>query len=219
MKRTIVLLLCILAISSCKKKNGTLKGVVTYHINGKADVGATVYAVSIDLFPQKDFDKLKYQMLSALYRNMCLRDDINLYRDSLRLNDLELDKKNGNISLQQYADEKKAIFESIDLDSSYKAEPKAWLIKNSVYKPEDYRLADSLARLAAVSLQDDKETLKTSVDGNGNFVISLPPGKFYVMIQSSNTSGTDLLDINGKLHLEIQDIVSEKENVLVCKFL
>ena len=222
MNRIILLVICIFILSACRKKDGVLKGHITYYSEEdsaeKADSGAAVYAINTDSFPKYKFDIIAAQILNEQYKNRYDTGRQHLLFDSIKLRDLDSDLKHAKLSRLNYEERKNAILNSLKTDSLDMNTQKLKLTESSVFDDKAYWRSDSLATVAQGELQYNNSSYKVNADGNGDYVLQLPPAKYDVLVLSAHRKGEDFLDARGKMQLKIQTIVSEKESELNHKF-
>ncbi|MGN7824568.1 hypothetical protein ACTJJB_30880 [Chitinophaga sp. 22536] len=80
---------------------------------------------------------------------------------------------------------------------------------------------DSLATRAFKNLlviKYSKNVQSTIVDGAGNYSLSVPPGVYYIVIQSNNRKGSTVYDVMGKMYAKKIVVVANQVTNVSNKF-
>lgn len=186
-----VFIFCNIYNSYCQNCN--VSGVVTYFFNkyqgDKPDIGAKVYV--IDSISNIDFD---YKAISHLNFG---KSFITLYNNYYRMNlqNEELLKLYGN--KKKYAEQ---IKEANDNKEYYKKKMDEFyteMIKYNVETDEKLKELHKKTYETCSNAINKENTISKTVNGTGDYSITINSGTYYVLIISKNRTGTGLSDYSG----------------------
>lgn len=186
MKKQFILIALSLILFSCKQDPGEIRGVVTYFFNDnfgqKPDVGATIYVTNITN------DSLLKIPLAIKFLNKYEKDsnDIKKYKTDIKYN------------TDYIKNEGWKEWPSIEYQKEYKELHTKWLSEAK----ENLNKAIGIIQKDLDTLKithydqypkfiqriiNDKETLKSQVDANGNYSIpQVKPDNYTVLIYTAN---------------------------------
>lgn len=73
---------------------------------------------------------------------------------------------------------------------------KKWKVEDDeLFEALDTRLTQSILKLTYSSF-----VIKSIVDGNGTYSLTVPPGEYYIFIKSNNRKGLSISEIQGKIY-------------------
>ncbi len=175
-----------------ESKKGTLSGVVTYFFNNnfgyKPDIGSEVMLVSKVASPEFDFSVVEKFLQVNLI--MTLR--------SLEIHNAAMLAKIGMRTPTPIA--------AGELEKAGIANESDWAA-----------LTKQAADMWSIAERGNK-TIKLVADGNGSFKRSIPPGEYYVLIRSKQRTGSNTLEIFGKVQAKKVVISSDEEVSVSAKF-
>jgi hypothetical protein len=88
----------------------------------------------------------------------------------------------------------------ISIDGKVPSDVSAKLEKYGVAKKNDFDSLDLRTAKSLIHIEDNKTTIKTVVDGSGNYSVSLKPGTYYVYIKSNNRKEISITEISGLIY-------------------
>lgn len=177
-----------------ESKKGTLSGVVTYFFNNnfgyKPDIGSEVMLVSKAASPEFDFSVV--EKFVRVNRIRTLR------------------------SLENYT---AVLFAKRGTRTPTPTPIAAGELKKAgIANESDWEALTKQADDMWSTAERGNKTIKLVADGNGSFKRSIPPGEYYVLIRSKQRSGSNTLEILGKVHAEKVVISYDEEVSVSAKF-
>jgi hypothetical protein len=181
----------VIIFSSCTKDPGKINGVATFFFNKYQGYKPDIGA---KVYVTKlNCDSIK-DFLFAEEINSSIEFDKSMIKEykSMSLSgieDLENQLKDSQIRLNKYA-------------------------KDSA----DFRVKEVGISGSLFAIRTDKNTLKTTVDGVGNYSIEVPPGDYYVIFISSGRKKSNMLESSGNIIVESVKVESKKTANVDAKF-
>lgn len=189
----------------------TISGVVTYYFNeyqgNKADIGASV--ILIDSVKVKNFNYKLYENYNygKSYQNIYFSSQLRYERYLAAFKKTEGKKKylEDNEKFRKGMEDAKN-----DMENNMKQ-----IVLYEYDTPEKAAKNSSALYIQLIKLGDDLP--KKTVDGTGQYSLTVKPGIYYVYIKSKNRyDKLDILELDGKVYIE-KIKISENENKDVSK--
>lgn len=204
MKKIIIALVVLFA--SYGYSQNKIKGVVTYYFNeyqgNKPDIGALVSVVDSTKIKNFDFDLWTNYNFGKGYRKI-YSDYSKIYNNYEYLYNSTLGKKKKLVDNERYKlameDAKKSMEENLVILEKYNSET------DDKFKNIDKMLFPTLFQF----VNGKEPFIQSTVDGVGNYSISVKPGVYYVYIKSKNRTGLTITDASGITYIQkikIKDI-------------
>lgn len=168
MKKYILLLLFSILLMYCGTRTVKVSGVVTYFFNEnfgqKPDLGATIYFLDQNKLNESDKDSL-----------LSLKTPWSVTKLSPKHATNRLKIKQWNLELLNNKSKKNAIEDSL----------------RTVYLEESIDRQKVIDYFKNLMLTSNNEHLKCTANGNGEFNINMPTGRYYILVVFSNREGID----------------------------
>jgi hypothetical protein len=211
MKEKLILIACILlSIIGCKKEPGKLSGVVTYFFNknfgDKPDVGANIYILN-----SNDIDSNSIKHLAEIGVISTFYYGVEDFKRSMKSDSIE-------VATSPYADIRDMYKQSMEQDKSLIETYQSSLDRYNIKSEDDFNRFDQSAHDELESFKNNKQVSTFVVDGNGNFSTMLPPGKYWVLIESNHREGQSKTELLHQIHLKSVEVVTEKEKTVNANF-
>lgn len=87
-----------------------------------------------------------------------------------------------------------------------------------ISKDADFDSIDHRNGRQTLDLSVNGHSRNTTVDASGNYSMSLPPGTYYILIQSNNRRGRNFTEVTGKLRTRKVRLTDSEEMNFSCKF-
>jgi uncharacterized protein (UPF0305 family) len=208
MKRIIVALIFMNTVFGFSQVK--IKGVVTYYFNeyqgNKPDIGATVVAVDSTLIKKFDYELWSNYKYGKSYRYI-YSNSKKIYENLEYMYNGTLGKKKRIAENEDYKlrmeEAKKSMEDELKTLEKYNSET------DEKFKNIDKTLAPSLFQF----LSGKEPFIETTVDGVGNYNISVKPGVYYVYIKSKNRTGLTVTDISGTTYITKVKVTNNDKDV------
>lgn len=221
MKKTLLLITFIVffinttKVFSQNEVSGTVTYLYNYYQGNKADVGSKVYLIDSIMFSNiKNYENLKnYSLLSdkRSLANYCIKDlaEYNSEKEYKKLVKQKENLENKNKHLQ---DKNKEDYKNIindlkpfnDKIESKKKELEKWandLKDNKALTDDEWNIYCRNAAESLIDLSNSKNAKTNTINGVGMYTFKkVENGTYYVIIQSKNRSGLDVLSFMGKVY-------------------
>ena len=212
MKKVTFLVVAILLYAFSFAQNASLKGVVTYYFNkyqgDKPDVGAKVFAVDSASYVEnsKVLDSFR---TASTYQS--------IYESSLYVaksyKDLAAMIKGKKKQADTYADYMNKYTEALaDAEKS-----KLKLMSINAFEKKDFNALDTRALIALLTAQTESNQ-NTTVDGVGNYSLSLPPNVYYIIVISNSRKRSTVSEIGGSFAVKKVDLKNKTQAEFSKKF-
>jgi len=176
-------------------QNTNINGVVTYFFNDnlgdKPDIGAKVYVVDSltnTVFKNNTIDSFIYV---KTYRRI-YQTYLRIFSDYTGIAKGYEGKKKHKEEYQTYKtktdDAKKNVDEYFNK-----------LLVYGIDTDEKFEALDKRAAQSIVSLNENNSLVRT-VDGNGNYSISVKPGTYFILIISKGRTGMSISEVMGQIY-------------------
>lgn len=221
MKKSLLLIAIITLFTTKSFSQNEVSGTVTYLYNyyqgNKADVGSKVYLIDSIMFSNiKNYENLKnYSLMSAKrsLANYCIKDlaEYNSDKEYKKLVKQKENLENKNKHLQvKYKEDYGNIINDLkpfnDKIEGKKKELEKWtndLKDNKALTDDEWKIYCRNAAESLIDLSNSKNAKTNTINGVGMYTFKkVENGTYYVIIQSKNRSGLDVLSFMGKVFSE-----------------
>lgn len=193
-------------------QTATVKGVVTYYFNqyqgDKPDIGAKVYAVDSASYFQNykviDSFQLASSFKSILNSNLSIAES---YKTLMKRT------KGKKKMVDSYNDYEKRYNEAVADVDLYTAKLSAM----NVLSKEGFEELDKRTVRALFEAKQDSRP-NTTVDGSGNYTLSLSPNVYYVLIISDNRTRLSISEIGGSFAIRKVNLTKNTNAEFSTKF-
>ncbi len=221
MKNTILLITVFIFLINTNKiiSQNEVSGTVTYLFNyyqgDKADIGSKVYLIDSITFSRiKNYKNLKdYSTMKATRSllNYCIEDLAKLYSEKeykkLIKKKEKLENKNKHLQDKNKEDYKNIMNDLKPFNNKIedkKKELEKWknnLKEKKALTDDEWKIYCHNAAESLIDLSNSKNVKKKTVNGVGMFTFKkVENGTYYVIIQSKNRSGLNVLSFMGKVY-------------------
>lgn len=203
MKKYFLILIVLPFVSFAQSK---ISGVVTYYFNeyqgDKADIGSKVYILSGTIISKEQIASVDSFQTGKFYRNLYSKYTV------MKANYFPLVKQyEGKKRFKEKYEENKLYYNNLDKSATeYYNE----CIKYGVETDEKFKALDERV-FKILRLLPESAIAKTTVDGVGNYSISIVPGVYYILIVSKNRTGSTISDVMGKFYLKQVEVKSNEQ--------
>jgi hypothetical protein len=190
--------------------NSSIKGVVSYYFNkyqgDKPDLGASV--VVVDSIKANNFD---FKLWNNYYFGKSYRSTYSLSKITLDNYTSLYNKAKGDEKLKY---QERMEIAQRDVDRYYQD-----LVKYNCETDEKFKSLDEELFPKLVPFINGKEPyIETTVDNNGNYLINVAPGTYYVYIKSKNRKGITMIDVMGDTYIQKVKVTKNQSKDLSHNF-
>ncbi|UMB55349.1 hypothetical protein MKD41_07725 [Lutibacter sp. A64] len=221
MKKALLLIASIIIFINTTKvfSQNEVSGTVTYLFNyyqgNKADVGSKVYLIDSTMFSKiKNYENLKnYSLMNSkrFLANSCIKslaeyNSENDYKKLIKQKE-KLENKNKHLQEKNKEDYKNIVDDLKPFNKKIedkKKELEKWtndLQENKALTDDEWNIYCRKAAESLIDLSNSKNVKTNTANGLGMFTFKkVENGTYYVVIQSKNRSGLDVLSFMGKVY-------------------
>ena len=105
-----------------------------------------------------------------------------------------------------------------ELNQDMPKDEKERINKYGIDTDDQFEALDKRTFIKISKDQKSKDLVKTAVDGNGRFSVTVPPGTYTVLIISSHRQGISISEVAGKFYHENVKVQSGAQTEIVTNF-